>query len=179
MLNRSAFPPALAAESPDKDPNAESLSHMWHANALRWFHLPSSLQGYLIFLLCLLILAFTMVLHVTLSAEILRLNVVLGDLQDENERIERHNANLIWLISQRSSLADASRAAKALDYAPITETRYVIRGAAEAPPHTSEPIMSQSQSQPDAGPPWWSRVWARTRGMWSGARAWVYDRTGW
>lgn len=93
--------------------------------------LPSTLQGYLFFVLCLLILAFTMALHITLSAEGMRLDRELTALEEEYARIERINANLVWEISESTSLAEINAQAVALGYAPVTEFKYVVMGSGD------------------------------------------------
>ena len=75
------------------------------AAAIGMFQLPNTLQGYLVFTFCLLILSFTMILHVTLSAEIMRLDERLIALKSEYEAIERKNAGIIYEISRYSVAA--------------------------------------------------------------------------
>lgn len=203
MLNRSAFPPALAAESNDPKGSTEPVTTVAASAIARLFQLPTSFQGYLVFLFCLLVLAFTMVLHVTLSAEIMRLNVQLYDLQAENQKIERHNANQIWQIAQRSSLADAYKTATEQGYTSTLEEKYVVREESQLPQIGVEPIASQSEPQQTvqkAEPSFWARTqawrsapaewfsragdWLSTQGahaqsLWAGGRAWFHDRTGW
>jgi hypothetical protein len=179
MIDRSAFPPGMSSESHRGDASDSPASLFTWNSATKWFQLPSSFQGYLIFLLCLLILAFTMVLHVTLSAEILRLNVELDGLASENERIERHNANLVWLISQRSSLTDAYKAARELEYAPVTDVQFVVRTDEELQGVDQEPFVSQLAVTVPGDAPWWQEVWGWTQHRFGAARDWVRARTGW
>lgn len=79
------------------------------AAALGIFQMPSTLQGYLVFTFCLLILAFTMVLHVTLSAEIMGLDQRLIAMKDEYQDIERKNAGIIYEISLLQFAAGCER----------------------------------------------------------------------
>ena len=90
------------------------------------FQLPNTLQGYLVFTFCLLILAFTMVLHVTLSAEIMRLEQRLGALKSEYETTERANAGVIYEISRYSSLQDVNTRAVEAGYIPAKKFKYVV-----------------------------------------------------
>ncbi len=88
--------------------------------------LPSTLQGYLVFTFCLLILSFTMVLHVTLSAEIMRLDERLALLKSDYEATEHRNAGLIYEISRYSSLQEVNKAAITAGYLPAKEYKYVV-----------------------------------------------------
>jgi hypothetical protein len=87
--------------------------------------LPSTLRGYMAFLASLLVLAFTMTLHIMLSAEIMRLNVQLQDLQSEHALVERYNSNIVWGIAERSSLVDLHKEAVAAGYVNTIPTEYV------------------------------------------------------
>lgn len=127
MLNRTSLPSAFAAGMEDSDPVA-LIPERWGQWAFG-LALPSTLQGYLFFVLCLLILAFTMALHITLSAESMRLDRQLATLEEEYARVERVNANLVWEISQSTSLADVHAQAVAAGYAPISEFKYVVVGS--------------------------------------------------
>jgi hypothetical protein len=114
--------------------------------------LPSSLQGYLFFLTCLLILAFTMVLHVLLSAEIMRLDVKLENLRETHARIEQRNAGILWEVSQYSTLSEVYEKAKKLGFVPVTNIEFVpaIAVGAEVPDLLYEPaIVPLTSSQPN------------------------------
>ncbi len=130
MLNRTSLPSAFAAGMEDSDP-VVLIPERWGQWAFG-LALPSTLQGYLFFVLCLLILAFTMALHITLSAESMRLDRQLATLEEEYARVERINANLVWEISQSTSLADVHAQAVAAGYAPISEFKYVVVGSDES-----------------------------------------------
>ncbi len=91
------------------------------------FQLPTSLQGYLVFTFCLLILAFTMVLHITLSAEIMRLDDELILLKSEHQTTEHKNAGLIYEIARYSSLQDVNRKAVLAGYVPATKAQFVVQ----------------------------------------------------
>ncbi len=164
MLNRSTLPhtslrsslppPSLTTSLPQ--PGAMGINEefprlltrpRWQALA-RWVQLPTSLQGYLAFLLCLLILAFAMALHILLSAEILRLEVQQQALRDEYAAIERRNANTIWQISQYSALADVDAEARERGYIRPVPLRYVLspQGGFESLPL----LPAQNQGQDEA-----------------------------
>lgn len=130
MLNRSALsstlPPAIApAISPTSGEHASSISRARWMRMVGMLRLPSTLRGYVAFLASLLVLAFTMTLHIMLSAEIMRLNVQLYDLESEYARVERYNANIVWNVSEHSSLVDLHSEALAAGYVNSIPTEYV------------------------------------------------------
>lgn len=127
MLHRTSLPTNAFVSGLEDPVSVPLLTGRWRQWTLG-LHLPSTLQGYLFFLLCLLILAFTMVLHITLSAENMHLDQKLATLKGEYARTERINANLVWEISQSTSLAAVNAQAVALGYSPITEFKYVVMG---------------------------------------------------
>jgi len=113
--------------------------------------MPSTLQEYLYFVLCLLILAFTMALHVTLSAERMRLDQRLSTLKEEYARTERINANLVWQIAQSTSLTAIHSEAVARGYAPITDFKYVVADSTGAESIFTDDVAAGS---PDSTDPW-------------------------
>ncbi len=96
------------------------------AAAIGMFQLPNTLQGYLVFTFCLLILSFTMILHITLSAEILRLDKRLIALKSEYETVERKNAGIIYEISRYSALQEVYVKAIAAGYVPADKFKFVV-----------------------------------------------------
>jgi hypothetical protein len=130
MLNRTSLNSAFAPGF-EEPATSRLLTGRWRKLTFG-LHLPSNLQGYLFFVLCLLILAFTMALHITLSAETMRLNQRLFTLKEEYARTERINANLVWEISQSTSLASVNAAAVGMGYVPLTEFKYVVIGSMES-----------------------------------------------
>ncbi len=109
--------------------------------------LPSTLRGYTAFLASLLVLAFTMTLHIMLSAEIMRLNVQLYELQSEYARVERYNANIVWTVSEHSSLVDLHSEALTAGYVNTIPTEYVDMPVATL---FSAPAMGASTTPPGA-----------------------------
>lgn len=155
MLNRTSLPRpvtphALAPE--EEGVRLIPLGGLGWQRLVNLVQLPTTLQGYFVFLLCLLILAFTMALHVTLSAEIMRLNEQLYSLEDEFAAIERTNANIVWRVSGYGALADVAHKAGELGYVPITQIAYVEKQGtlpATAPGATeSAPLMEEFQGGP-------------------------------
>lgn len=144
MFNRSALhanlPPAIAPTIPSGSASGASSAATVHSpltvdiplvGRLRWqriaglFRLPTTLRGYMAFLASLLVLAFTMTLHIMLSAEIMRLDVQLYDLKQENARLERYNANIVWEISQHTALDTLHANALQEGYVNNVPTEYV------------------------------------------------------
>jgi hypothetical protein len=143
MFNRSALsqnlPPAIAPTIPSgmataiHTPTASDLPVVgrfgWQRLA-SLFRLPTTLRGYMAFLAGLLVLAFTMTLHIMLSAEIMRLDVQLADLREEYARVERYNANIVWEISEYGALDRLHEQALAAGYVNNIPTEYVDMPAA-------------------------------------------------
>jgi hypothetical protein len=141
MLNHSALgtnlPPAIAPTiasgiSPMRAAVTSPLaSDLPLVGRLRWqrlvglFRLPTTLRGYMAFFASLLVLAFTMTLHIMLSAEIMRLDVQLYTLQAEHARLERYNANIVWEISQHTALDSLHAEAVNEGYVNNVPTEYV------------------------------------------------------
>lgn len=132
MLNRTTLPPtSLTHKGAGMDDGRDRLVPVLHRE--RWrrlertLQLPTTAQGYAVFVGCLLILAFTMVLHITLSAEIMRMEVQVFDLQKEYARIQQANANIVWKIANFSALQDMDAHAADLDYTSEVPVKYVVR----------------------------------------------------
>lgn len=164
------------------------------------FQLPTTLQGYLVFTFCLLILAFTMVLHVTLSAEIMRLNERLDGLRSQYEVTERTNAGLIYEISRYSALQDVNKKAVLAGYIPADKYKYVVErpdvvAALDNPAIVDMTpqylILGGDPTAPgepavvlDAAPPassadtgFWSNFrWQRVRDAWAETGSWLRTR---
>lgn len=166
----------------------------------RIFQLPTTLQGYLLFTFCLLILAFTMVLHVTLSAEILRLSERLDGLTQQYESTERQNAGIIYEISRYSSLQDVYAKAVAAGYVPADARQYVVErpdvvaaldnpapaneapqylvlgGSQPAPDVQAQPavVTAQTTGESSAESGFWSYFrWQRVRDAWAETGSWL------
>lgn len=132
MLNRTTLPPtSLTQKGAGMDDGRDRLVPV--LNRERWrrmeraLQLPTTAQGFAVFVGCLLILAFTMVLHITLSAEIMRMEVQVFDLQKEYARIQQANANIIWKIASFSALQDMDARADQLNYTSEVPVKYVVR----------------------------------------------------
>ena len=159
MFNRSALsqnlPPAIAPTIPSgmataiHTPHADDLPLVgrfgWQ-RLLGFFRLPTTLRGYMAFLAGLIVLAFTMTLHILLSAEIMRLDVRLDELHLEQARIERYNANIVWQISDHGALETLHQQAVAAGYVNNIPTEYV-----DMPLASGAAAMTQLQSLPASG----------------------------
>lgn len=138
MFNRSALsrnlPPAIVPTIPPgmatgiHSPRADDLPLVGRFGWQRvsgFFRLPTTLRGYTAFLAGLIVLAFTMTLHIILSAEIMSLDVQLSNLREEYARIERYNANIVWEIAGYTALDDLHEQAVAAGYVNNIPTEYV------------------------------------------------------
>lgn len=155
MLNRTTLPPASLAASGAGLNEQGDLSALGQARRRvlgRMLQLPTTAHGYAVFVACLLILAFTMVLHITLSAEIMRMEVKVSALKQEHSQIEQTNANLVWQIAVNSSLSDVHRRAQTLGYTADIPIKYVVVPADVAASAAAEtPIEPPAASAPTDG----------------------------
>lgn len=129
MLNRTTLPPTAltttgAARSEER--MSALLEGSLARRLARLLQLPTTSRGYAGFIGCLLILAFTMVLHITLSAEILRMEVRLKTLKQEYSEIEQTNSNIVWQIAGYSALDDISAKAALKGYVGDIPVHYVM-----------------------------------------------------
>lgn len=156
MLNRTSLPRpvsphALATEMEGEGRNP--LAGLRRQQLVNLVQLPTTLQGYFVFVVCLVILAFTMALHVTLSAEIMRLDEQVAGLEDEFASIERTSANMVWQISGYGALADVASKARDLGYVPVTQFKFVEKRSklpadSSAPAGEELPIFEEFQGGP-------------------------------
>ncbi len=164
MLNRTSFSQNITTGL-QSTPTAPLTGIRWQP-LLDAFQLPTTMRGFLAFLFGLLILAGAMSIHVTLSAEMLRLQLQLGELKEMEARIERQNANLLWQISHHTGLQKLHEEALTLGYGPIADRIYVAEPPAAPvepvePPATAAPGETAARQQlpaPGRVEQWWAWV---------------------
>ena len=170
MLNRTSFSQNMTTGL-QATPSAPLTGIRWQplVDALQ---LPTTMRGFLVFLLGLLVLAGAMAIHVTLSAEMMRLQLRLDELQGMEARVERQNANLLWQISRHADLQTLHEEALSLGYRPVEDRIYVVQPQA-APALESSPIGQYKTEDPTdvAGPSTLSQhSWRQRVEEW---RAWL------
>jgi len=161
MFNRSALsqnlPPAIAPTIPSgmataiHTPLADDLPLVGRFGWQRLvglFRLPTTLRGYMAFLAGLVVLAFTMTLHIMLSAEIMRLDVQLADLREEHARVERYNANVVWQISEHGALDTLHTQALTSGYINNIPTEYVDMPNASIAAMTTQSLQVSGANDP-------------------------------
>lgn len=88
--------------------------------------LPESSGAFLWFLLSTLVICAGLSLYILFSVQTYRIQTQLTDLQAHYQTIERHNAELIWAISQESSLRNVQERAADLGYVVPQSRRYIL-----------------------------------------------------
>lgn len=132
MLQRSSLPSTSTAEL------ADTLGRSFGgplADGVRWrawqnlLPLPATWQQYVLACLALAVVLGGMLMHVLLSVQIARADFQLRQMQSEYARIERQNSELVYQITQRSSLAHMAQLAAEQGYVPATGRTYVVRSS--------------------------------------------------
>lgn len=151
MLNRTTLPQSIAD-------NLEPRPGLWSAE--RWrkladtVYVPETPRAYALFMLGLLVLAGTMAIHVLLSAELMRLQIQLNDVNDKVAQVQRLNDNLVYQAADRSALDAVYAAALEQGYVPMEKPTYVVRETAAAATSAlpaAEPAVAATGS--GEGPP--------------------------
>jgi hypothetical protein len=173
MLQRSSLPTTTPAEI------ADSLQRTLDGplNGRRWqalqdiLPMPVTWQQYLLACLALTIVVGGMWLQVLLSVQIARSEFTLRQMRSEYARVERQNGELIYAISQLSSLANMAELATQSGYVPATGRTYIVRGqqsadlpaAALLEPAALNPVPAPNRSGPalnwlDQTREWWQAL---------------------
>lgn len=142
MLNRTSFSQNITTGL-QPTPAAPLTGIRWQP-VLESLQLPTTLRGFLAFLVGLLVLAGAMSIHVTLSADMMRLQLRLDELEQREARMERQNANLLWQISRHTDVQAVYGEAIALGYKPVEDRIYVVEPPA--------PALSPVNPSPDQRP---------------------------
>jgi hypothetical protein len=119
--------------------------------------LPSTLRSFLAYMAGLLLIAAGMLLHVSLSAQILQARVEVDRLKEVHDSIQNRNAELVWEIARKTNLEHIQQAAYAQGYRPITQRQYVFVPATfPALPVSAQqaapPAIRPAQQPAQAGP---------------------------
>jgi hypothetical protein len=114
--------------------------------------MPATWQQYILACLALTIVVGGMWLQVLLSVQIARSEFTLRQMRGEYARVERQNSDLIFAISQQSSLAHMAELATQSGYVPATGRTYIVRDqhAAELPAAAAALALAPAQTEPVA-----------------------------
>lgn len=88
--------------------------------------LPDTWQSFLLFTGAIVLVCGGLTLHLQLSTTILQDKIALQQLQDEEQVIQKENANLVWAIAQATDLNSVKRRATELGYETALQRNYVI-----------------------------------------------------
>jgi hypothetical protein len=177
MLQRSSLPTTSPAEIADSLQRTFDGPLSGSFGGRRWqavqdvLPMPSTWQQYILACLALTIVVGGMWLQVLLSVQIARSEFTLRQMRSEYARVERQNSELIYAISQQSSLAHMAELATRSGYVPATGRTYVVRGqdAAELPaalaPESAalNPVPAPNRFEPaldwlDQTHQWWQNL---------------------
>jgi len=130
MLQRSSLPttsPAEFADSLQRTLDGPFAGRRWQA-LQDILPIPVTWQQYMLACLALTIVIGGMWLQVLLSVQIARAEFTLRQMRSEYARVERQNGELVYAISQQSSLAHMAELATQSGYVPATGRTYIVRG---------------------------------------------------
>ncbi len=157
MLQRSSLPttsPAEIADSLQRTLDGPFTGRRWQA-LQDVLPMPVTWQQYMLACLALTIVIGGMWLQVLLSVQIARAEFTLRQMRSEYARVERQNSELVYAISQQSSLAHMAELATQSGYVPATGRTYIVRGqhccatCRAARPGTAEPAALNPVPAPD------------------------------
>lgn len=121
-------------------PNALPLGTAQHAEMRRWLRwltqalsLPSDWVSFTLFAIVVAVLSGGLILHIHLSAQIYQTQLEIDQLALVHDEIAHQNTELIWQISQFTSLNTIYRRAEAMGYIPATQQYYVSQSSVPTP----------------------------------------------
>lgn len=158
MLQRSSLPTTSPAEIADSLQRTFDGPFSGPFSGRRWqaiqdvLPMPATWQQYVLACLALTILVGGMWLQVLLSVQIARSEFTLRQMRGEYARVERQNSDLIFAISQQSSLAHMAELAAQSGYVPATGRTYLVRDqhTAELSPAAAALALAPAQAEPVA-----------------------------
>jgi hypothetical protein len=170
MLNRTTIPQSIADSL---EPRARAWSTERWRRLAESVYVPETPRAYALLVLGLLVLAGTMAIHVLLSAELMRLQLQLNDVNDKIAQVQRLNDNLVYQIADHSALDAVHAAALEQGYVPMEKPAYVVRERAASALPAAQPALAPAGS--GEGPPalpaeavggwreWWADYWREVR----------------
>jgi hypothetical protein len=114
----------------------------------QWIALPNSLSTFVWLLLGVVLICAGLTLHIVLSMQIYQVGQQVTQLRADYQAVERQNAELVWSITQHSSLAQLQERALALGYEVPQARHYVaiptVSGSTAIDP--ASPLASSTHS---------------------------------
>jgi Tfp pilus assembly protein PilX len=129
--------------------------------------LPTTLRGFLLFVLATLLVCAGMALLVLTSIQIFQLRQQIATLQEHYRAIERENAELVWQIAEHTALPTVHRRALELGY-DVPAVRHFVAPVstpmleAAATPSTA-PVMTVAETADGWG---WIRQQVEALQLW-------------
>lgn len=159
MLQRSSLPTTSPAEIADSLQRTFDGPFSGPFSGRRWqaiqdvLPMPATWQQYILACLALTIVVGGMWLQVLLSVQIARSELTLRQMRGEYARVERQNSDLIFAISQQSSLAHMAELATQSGYVPATGRTYIVRDQQAADASSAALALAPAQAEPVAPNP--------------------------
>ncbi len=110
--------------------------------------LPQTLRGYLVFLLALIVVSSLGILQVWTSLQVAQGRSELATLHIQHSLIEQQNAELLWQISQYTTLEQVQIRAIQLNFHPALKRKYIYSSAFEL---SDTRAYQQQANQQDGG----------------------------
>ena len=159
MLQRSSLPTTSPAEIADSLQRTFDGPFSGPFSGRRWqaiqdvLPMPATWQQYILACLALTIVVGGMWLQVLLSVQIARSELTLRQMRGEYACVERQNSDLIFAISQQSSLAHMAELATQSGYVPATGRTYIVRDQQAADASSAALALAPAQAEPVAPNP--------------------------
>ena len=174
MFQNSALPTATV-ELPQalrRTGSPASLGRLVH-----WIPLPRTAREYAIWTAAMLLVTGLVALQIWLSLRITQARQALDALQTEYRLIEQENAELLWQISQFTSLERVQIEATRMGYVPALQHQYLWAPADATPATTASETPAASSLIGMTGPadvgvatekdaPWHRQGWNLLRQWW-------------
>ncbi len=110
--------------------------------------LPDNLRAFLLFTLALAAVTGCLVLHLSLSVDILRIEQQIDVVRAQRADVERHNAELTFQISEISALTKMEQRAQALGFVNLSEQYYVALDSAPNSTPNSKGVTEPAEGAP-------------------------------
>lgn len=113
--------------------------------------LPSSLRDFVLFMLALAAITGCLVLHLSLSVKILRLERQIATVTAQHERIEQQNAELTFRIAEASALSKMQTRTEALGFVNGNTQYYALPAGELAGRSTESSTIDAAENEPATG----------------------------
>lgn len=128
--------------------------------------LPTTLRGFVLFVLAAALVCAGMSLLVLSSIQLFQARQQIATLQQHYRAIERENAELVWQIAQHTSLATVQRRASELGY-EVPAVRHFVAPLPVTPPVLDVPLPVAAPAAAQSGDLWaWAQQQIQSFQLW-------------